>query len=485
MECSLIYYKFYSKTLHVMTKPYSLLLPLVLLLTGCGIYGRYERPKAIKVDGIYRTENLDDTITPQEEGTLMQLSWQEVFIDPSLQTLIHAALERNVDLKTAQLNVEKAQAGLLTAGLSFAPNLGFAPQAQRSYAQGSGWTDQNAYSLPLTASWEIDLSGRLLNSYRQSVSQARMAEERVQLVRTNIISAVANLYYTLQMLDQQLAISLATRDLWAENVRVMRLLKETGNMTEAAVAQSEAQSAQINVTISGLEAQVRSTENALSLLLHQPAQAIERSADMLDYSHLDLNAGLPIQLLSARPDIRIAEENLAAAYYDTAQARSSFLPSVRLTANGSWTNSIGQVIVDPMKFVANIIGSLTQPIFNNGRNIAQLRAARATQEQAALSYQQSILAAGVEVSDALYQLQSQHAVLMSRDQQVESLERALQTTRALMNLSNVNYLEVISAQQQLLSAQLGRAADRLKLAQSVITLYKALGGGRVLDTQEK
>lgn len=445
---------------------------LLVSLSSCGIYGSYKRPEEVTVERLFRSPDSPTDTLASAEGSIAQISWRDFFTDPYLTDLIEQALERNIDIRVAQLGLEQSRAALLSAKLGFLPGISAAPSGQYTHN-----TEQWTYNLPITASWEVDLFGKIRNSYRQQYHRTKMVEAQAQLVQTNIIAAVANSYYTLLMLDRQLEIAEETIEMWQENLRVLRILKNTGNITEAAIAQAEAQTfALLDMQVDLLKQQ-RSVENALSVLIGVPPRQIERGRLTEQLPPEPLEVGLPVDLLSNRPDVRMAEERLAMAYYGANRARSDFLPSVKLTATGAWTNALGQVIVDPFTFVGNAVGSLFQPIFNNGRNVAQLRIAKAQQEQATVEFQKTLLNAGVEVSDQLYSYKSYTTKIVNRAQQIDSLLRAVEVTTQLMKLGTATYLEVLTAQQQLLSAQLGYAADTFGVVQSRINLYKALGGG--------
>ncbi|MDO5017273.1 MAG: efflux transporter outer membrane subunit [Porphyromonas sp.] len=441
-------------------------------LSSCGIYGSYQRPEEIKVERLFRSPDTPSDTLAVTEHNSADLTWQEFFTDPYLVGLIEQGLERNADLRVAQLGLEQSKAALMSAKLGFLPNISAAPFGQYTHN-----TEQWTYNLPITASWEIDLFGKLRNSHRQQYHQTKMVQAQVQLVQTNIIAAIANSYYTLLMLDQQLVISEETITTWQENLRILRILKETGNITEAAIAQAEAQTfALLDMKVDLLKQQ-RTVENALSALLQLPPGQIERGT-LTDQPFVEkVEVGLPVQLLAYRPDVRMAEERLAMAYYGANRARSDFLPSIKLTATGAWTNALGQVIVDPFTFIGNAVGTLFQPIFNNGRNVAQLRIAKAQQEQATIEFQQSLINAGVEVSNQLYSLKSYRTKIDNRTRQIETLTRAVEITSQLMTLGTATYLEVLTAQQQLLTAKLGYTTDLFGQIQSQINLYKALGGG--------
>ncbi len=462
--------------------PFALyLLPLALLLGGCGIYGSYRRPTQLALSDSVRgaTPAQSDTVT------MGRIPWRRFFGDPHLRALIDTALVRNTDLRTAELNVEKANAGLLMAGLSFAPNLGFAPSMNREHSSLSGWSKENAYTLPITSSWEIDLSGRLLNGYRGAEASKRQAEDYLELTRANIIAAVANTYYSLQMLDRQLFVAHDAKRVMDETAQTMEVLMQAGRLTGAAVAQARAQAKLTQVTINDLESQIAAAENSMRLLLMQPGLVIERGDGEYPVPLEDkLKVGIPLQLLSARPDVRAKEEALKAAFYGTQSARGNFLPTLTLTASGTWLNKLGQVVVSPMAFVTDLAAGLFQPVFQKGRNIAQLKIAKAAQEQALLDYEKTLLSASHEVSNYLAEYLALSHDKVLRLEEIELRKEAEAQTLELMKLSSINYLEVLTAQSQRLNAELGGVIGEFKRTQALINLWKALGGGWNDETSE-
>lgn len=282
------------------------------------------------------------------------------------------------------------------------------------------------------------------------------------------------------MLDRQLTISEETARNWEQSVATMRAMKAAALTNEAAVTQSEANYYQIKATLPDLRRQIREVENALSVALGQVPQTIVRSGwqessfDVPSY----ISAGVPLQLLSNRPDVKQAEMALATAYYSTNSARSAFYPQITIEGSAGWTNSAGAAILNPARFLATAIGSLVQPLFNKGTNIARLKIAKAQQEEALLNFQQSLLNAGSEVSDALYQFHSSGEKSEQRVHQIEALKQSVQYTQSLMRMGTSTYLEVLTAQQSLLTAQLTQVSDQFEQMQAVISLYQALGGGR-------
>lgn len=443
----------------------------VCSLSSCHIYKLYERPE-LPTDSLYRKPDIPQTDTLN----FGNLSWREVFTDPQLQGLIEKGLTNNTDLQIARLRIKEAEATLLSSKLAYLPGISLAPQGTVSSFNKQAATQ--SYQLPVTASWEIDIFGRLLNAKRKAKAALEQSEAYRQAVQTQLIASIANSYYTLLMLDKQLAISEVTAKNWKESVKTMREMKEAGMTNEAAVTQSEANYRSVKAGIPDLKRQIRETENALSIVLGDNPRHIDRSK--LENIPLPtcFSSGVPLQLLSNRPDVKQAEMALAMAYYGTNAARSAFYPGITINGTAGWTNNVGESILNPGKFLLSAIGSLVQPLFNKGKNIANLKIAKAQQEEALLSFKQSLLNAGAEVSDALYLFQSSGEKEQQRIIQVRALESSVASTNELFLLGTSTYLEVLTAQQNLFDTQLSQVNDRFEQLQAVINLYHALGGGR-------
>ena len=441
-----------------------------LLLSGCGIYTKYE-PVTSVPDQLYGGE-----VVAEDTASLGNMDWREFFTDPHLQSLIEQGLQNNTDYQSAELRVEEAQATLMSAKLAFLPAFALAPQGTVSSFDTHKATQ--AYSLPVTASWELDVFGRMRNAKKQSKALYAQSQDYRQAVRTQLIAGIANTYYTLLMLDEQLAISRQTEEAWKETVASTRALMNAGMANESAVSQMEATYYQVQGSGLDLQKQISQTENSLALLLAETPRHYERGSLQQQQFPADFSVGIPVQMLSGRPDVRSAERSLEAAFYGTNQARSAFYPSITLSGNAGWTNSAGSMILNPGKFLASAVGSLTQPLFNRGQVVAQYRIARARQEEAALGFQQSLLNAGSEVNDALTAYQTSQGKKLLLDKQVASLQTALKSTSLLMEHGNTTYLEVLTARQTLLSAQLSQTANHFTEIQSLINLFQALGGGQ-------
>lgn len=449
------------------------------LLSSCHIYKTYDRPEDIAVTGLYRdTASVNDTLVA-DTANFGNLPWREVFTDPQLQILIEKGLKSNSDIRIAAEKVKQAQAPLLTAKLAFAPSLTLSPQGTISSFDRNAAT--RTYSLPINAGWQIDLFGELLSLKRYAKASLYQTKAYEQAVHSQIIVNIANMYYTLLMLDRQLEISEKTADILKRNTETMEAMKEAAiyNTTAAGVEQSRAAYAQVEASLPNIRRSIRQTENALSVLLGEAPQSIERG--LLENQQLpsEFSTGIPLQLLSNRPDVKAAEMSLAAAFYNTNAARAAFYPQIKLSGSAGWTNSAGAAIINPAKFLASAVASLTQPLFQNGINIAKLRIAKAQQEEAKIQFQQTLLNAGSEVSNALYQYQTATEIAASRTMQVNSAKNAADYTKELFNLGTSSYLEVLSAEQSYLSAQLSEVSDTFDRMQAVISLYQALGGGRM------
>lgn len=394
-----------------------------------------------------------------------------------MQKLIEKGLQQNTDVQTAKLRVEEAKASLLSAKLAFLPSFALSPQGSLNTAESQV---SRTYTLPVTASWEIDIFGKLRNSKRQAKAAYAQSEDYKQAVYSSLVANIANTYYTLLMLDEQLEISRTTAETWKETIESTQALMEAGQADEAAVSQMKATYFEVENSVIDLEEQINQVENSLSLLLAETPHRIQRGKLSEQNFPQQLAVGIPLQMLSNRPDVRVAERELEQAFYVTNQANSAFYPSITLSGSAGWTNSIGGLITNPGKFVTSALASLTEPLFNRGTLIARRKIAKAQQEEALLAFRQKLLDAGSEVNDALVSYQTSKKKKENYEQQVASLETAFNSTSLLMEHGNTTYLEVLTARQTLLSAQLSQTANQFKEIQSMINLYQALGGGKEL-----
>lgn len=440
-------------------------------LGACSVYKSYERPDMPVVDSLYRQA----AATSADTTSIASLSWRELFTDPKLQALIETGLQNNTDLNIARLKVTEAEATLMTSRLAYLPSISFEPSGTLRSVDGNAMT--KSYDIAASVSWEVDIFGKLTNAKRGAKAALEQSEAYRQAVQTQLIATIANSYYSLLMLDAQLDISERTAANWGENVRAMKALKAAGDATELAVAQSEASKLSVDASIASLRQQIDQMENTLTALLGIAPQKIDRTTIGEQRFPTELAAGVPLQLLQRRPDVRQSEAALAQAFYATNAARAAFYPSITLSGSAGWTNAAGAAITNPGQWLFTAVGSLVQPLFNRGRNIANLRIAKAQQEEALLSFRQSLLDAGTDVNNALIQWQTARQRQQIDQQQILSLESTVRSSELLMQYSSQNYLEVLTARQTLLQAELTAVSDRFDEIQGVINLYHALGGG--------
>ncbi|TGX82871.1 efflux transporter outer membrane subunit [Palleniella muris] len=447
------------------------------VMSSCGLYNKYERPD-VNTQGLVRdTASISDTLAVSDTASFGNLPWRSVFTDPQLQTLIEYALEHNTNMLNAALNVKMVQAQLTAAKLAFVPSFTFSPQGTLS--SWDGHTPSKVYSLPVQASWSIDLFGNLLNAKRSAQMQLLATKDYQLVVKTGVISNVANMYYTLMMLDRQLEIVNNMADLTKETWRIMKLRKEMGPVNETAVQSAEANYYSVLSQAADLRRQIRETENSMSLLLGQPAQTIARGKLENQSLPSSFSTGVSISMLNNRPDVHYAEMTLASCFYDVQQARSKFYPNITISGSGAFTNNGTGGIVNPGKWLLSAVGSLTQPIFARGQLIAGLKVAKAQQEQAFNTWQQAVLSAGSEVSNALVLYNSSDEKSKLDGKRVEVLTKNVEMTKELFSSRpNTTYLEIITAESNLLNAQLAKVQDDFYKMQAVVNLYYALGGGR-------
>ena len=447
-----------------------------LVMTSCGLYNKYERPE-VNTKGLVRdTVSTTDTLAVSDTTSFGNLPWREVFTDSHLQSLIETALSNNTNLLNAALNVKMVEDQLMVAKLAFVPGFTFSPQG--TLASWDGGKTSKTYSLPVTASWSIDLFGNLLNQKRSAQMALLATRDYQQVVQTKVISNVANMYYTLLMLDKQLEVVNDMTKLTEETWKIMKIQKELGRVKETSVQSAEANYYSVQAQATDLKRQIRETENSLSLLLGQQAQSIQRGTFEGQSLPAEFSTGVSLQLLNNRPDVHYAEMSLAQCFYDVNTARSRFYPNITISGTGAYTNSGGGGITNPGKWLLSAVGSLTQPIFAHGQIVAGLKAAKSKQEQAFNTWQNAVLSAGSEVSNALVLYNCSDEKSKLEEKQVASLKKNVEYNKRLFNDGSATYLEVITAQQSLLNAELSKVADDFYKMQAVVNLYYALGGGR-------
>ncbi len=463
-----------------MTKNIFTIAVAALALSACGTMKNYERPTDIRTDGIYGDAQSGDSLG------LGDLPWRQVFTDPQLQPIIEKALAQNTNMLNADLQLQQVEASLKSAKLAFAPSIYFNPEGSISKiydsydrSRYSSVTSGNSktYSLPATLGWQSTNFLQLRNAKKDaqvSVAQTRNAKQAVQ---AQLVASVASLYYNLCSLDEQLTMMKATRENWSQYLDMERKLMAAGQANTAAVSSIEATYWSICASVVTLEENIKVMENSLSTLLGESSQSYARGSLDDFRAPTIMGTGLPISILDRRPDVRDAEYELASAFYDVNSAKAAFFPSITLSATGQYTNSVGSSIVNPGMFIGNALASLSQPIFANGKLRAQLKISKAAYEIAANNFQQTVIEAGNEVNTANVQLTSAETLKELYANQVKALEVSLDATQKLYAYGSTNYLNVITAQNSLISAQTSYIQNRMDAIDATISLYQALGGG--------
>lgn len=432
------------------------------MMSGCGLYRQYEREEMPFVDSLYRRMSV-----PTDSISSASVTWDQFFTDSLLQGWIQTGLDYNSDLAIARLKVKEAEAALLASRWTLLPGADFSMKGG----------PLGEFSSSVQASWQTDIFGSLRNSKRRAQAALEQSQAYRQAVQTQLVATIANSYYTLLMLDEQLNISIRTMKTWEESIRTLEALKRAGKTNEAAVLQSKANMLSVEANVLTLEKEILAVENSLCALLGLVPMPIERST--LDEQILPekLCSGVPLELLNKRPDIRQAEMALAQAFYNVNSAKASFYPNITLSGALGWTTGNGNIAVDPGSIISSLIAGLTQPVFGRGANKARLETAQSQLEQTAYTFRQSLLDAGVEVNNALTLWQTAQKRVELGKKQILNLQAAIWNTQLLMKHGNADYLEVLTAQKNLLQAELTEVADRYDEIISAVNLYQALGGG--------
>lgn len=451
-------------------------------LTMCGckgsqsLYSKYERPDSVLTDGIVRDPVNDQAkLASADTASFGNLPWREVFTDPQLQNIIQRTLDNNPNLLNAALNIDMAENQLKAAKLAFLPTVQFSPSGTLTHF-GTHAETNKIWSAPISASWTLDLFGKLRSQKREAQAALMQMEDYKVATQTSLICNVANMYYTLLMLDKEMEIIEDMKGLTKDTWDMMQLQMDYGGARATSVQSAEAGYYSVLAQGVSIQKSIRETENSLSLLMGEPAHSIARST--LDAQSLpeSFATGVSLQLLSNRADVHANEMALAQCFYGVQQARANFYPNITISGSGGFSNSNG--LVNPAKWLWSAVGSLVQPIFMNGQLTAGLRVAEDQYKQAYNTWQNSVLSAGSEVSNALVAYNSAKETGELEQKQIDLYKQTVEHTELLYRQSSSNYLEVITAQQNLLNAQINKVQDDFSKMQAVVNLYYALGGGR-------
>ncbi|MCG6189511.1 efflux transporter outer membrane subunit [Maribellus maritimus] len=446
---------------------------MTVLLWSCASTNQYQRSPEF-TEGLYGTAQTD-------KKNLSNEHWQDLFNDSILDSLISEGLKNNLDLQAAVQRIIAAESNFYQSKAALAPSL--SAQAGHTYVHNSestspnGPSHYNASQAAIQSSWEIDFWGKLSNAKKAAYASYLATDAAHKAVKTRLIANIASVYYNLLALDASLDITKATVKNSAEVVETMKALKESGDVTGAAVVQSEASRYAAEVTIPDIEQQIKENENTLCLLLGRTPGNVERGKLKTQKAHELLAIGVPADLLENRPDVMQAEYNVINAYHITNRAKAYFYPSVTLTASAGLESLKLGDLLNPSSFAANIVGGLVQPIFSQRANKTRLEVAKAQQQETLLNFQSTLLNAGAEVTDALSMYDASLQKIELRKKQLDALKKSVEYTKNLLVYGSATYTEVLNAQQSLLNAQLNNVNDHIQQLNSIVMLYRALGGG--------
>jgi outer membrane protein, multidrug efflux system len=452
---------------------------LISIMCSCKVTKPYKQPD-LNTIAPYRDQTATDTVT------IANLPLETIFTDTILRSLIKEGLSQNLNLKIAVQKIAEAQAafGQSKSAIlpSFSANAGVTHSKQSAasldFSPGVDIsTLTTTYQLGLSTSWEADIWGKLTSAKRAAYANLLQTDAAKRAIQTQLIADIANGYYNLLALDRTLEITSETLQNRIKDAETIKVLKEAAVVNGAAVVQSEANRYAAEVAIPDIKRIIRENENALDILLGRPAGPINRSKLSDQQPISDLQTGVSSQLLKNRPDMQQAVYAFRSSFENTNVARAYFYPSFTITASGGYSNlQLKDFFINSIFY--NIAAGLTQPIFNQGINKARLKTAQAQQQEAMYNYQQTFLTAGSEVSNALYSYQSAREKDDARAKQISALEKAVDYTKQLLRYSSAtNYTDVLTSEQNLLSAQLNGVNDRLQQLQAIVNLYRALGGG--------
>lgn len=464
-------------------KQYIIGLSMLGLMSSCGILQKYEAPQLsqVQMQQLYRDQTNADSFD------IKGIHWKVMFNDPQLQVLIEAGLLHNINLQNAILQIAQAEASFKQSKLLLLPNLNFNPQIAHNKSSQAALNfppnvnirlKTTTVQLGFSSNWELDVWGKLASARRAALANFWQASATKNAVQTSLIATIANQYYSLIALDKQLAITKETIAIREKTMATMKALKDAAIVNGAAVVQSEANYHAAKVSLPDIEQAIREIENALCLLLGKTPQQIQRNSAANTFPFPQISTGVPVQLLTNRPDVIAAENEFKKAFENTNVAKAQFYPSFTITSANAGISALTTKNLFSESIFYNFIGGLTTPIFNKGAIRTNHKIALAQQQQAWNNFERTVLVAGQEVSNALYAFDAGKLKMQSRLLQITALEKAVYFNMQLLEYSSsTNYTDVLTSEQSLLSAKLNLINDQLQQNKAIIELYRALGGG--------
>ena len=451
------------------------------VLTSCMTREKYERPKEVVNENLFRTDLL-----PKDSSSLGTVSWKEIFTDPVLQKHISTALENNLDVRVALQNIAAADSYLKQSKAAYLPTLSAGPNytfqtqslnSQTGQLLNNGRSYRNQFDVSANIGWEADIWGKLRSQEKAEFANYLGTVSAHQAVKSDLVASVASAYYQLLILDDQKRIINETINLRNKNLETTKALKDAGTLTEVAVQQSEALVFNAQSLLINIDVQISLLENTISLLMGASSHEIARSTIDAQKMPINLALGYPANLLENRPDVKAAEYRLINAFELTNAAKANFYPTLRLTGSGGISSGDIDQLFSASSLFANVVAGLAQPILNKRQIKTQYEVSLAQKEIAYLNFRKSVLTAGKEVSDALKVYESQDGFINLKKKEMNAYKNSVNYSQELVNYGLANYLEVINASVNQLNAELNISNAEYSKLDAGIELYRALGGG--------
>jgi NodT family efflux transporter outer membrane factor (OMF) lipoprotein len=456
----------------------TLLSLVAILIQSCFVAKDYKRPE-LKTEDLYR-----NAVVSTDTVSFANITWDKIFTDPILQGYIRKGLENNLDIKIAIQNLVAAEATMKQGKSGYFPTLSVGTdwthnKISKNSQSGSFLSNLNTdqYQLTGSLSWEADIWGKIRSNKRATNATFLQTTAANQAIKTQLIASIATSYYQLMAIDAQIQVAEATLINRDKSIETILQLKKAGNVTEVGVKQTEAQKYATELIIADLKNSTLLLENTLSILLGETSQKRERSSFESQKIQPQITLGIPANLLRNRPDVIAAEYNLISNFEMTNVAKSGFYPSLKITATGGLQSIDLKEWFSANSIFSNIVTGLTQPIFNQRQLKTKYEIAKANQEKAYIQFEQSLLNAGKEVSDALAQYDNETHKITIREKQVDALKKASNFSDELLTYGLANYLEVLTSKNDALNAELNLVDNKFQQYKAIIQLYKALGGG--------
>ncbi|MEH6682756.1 MAG: TolC family protein [Sediminicola sp.] len=447
-------------------------------LQSCFVAKTYDRPD-LEMESLFRTDNI-----AQDSVSFASVSYKDLFTDPYLNGYIQKGLENNLDIRVALQNIAAAEAYVRQGKAGYLPTLDVSGTFNRTARNSENGQFGNLFAQPFeqyelsgTLAWEADVWGKIRSGKRANDAAYLQTVAAHRAVKTNLVAQIASNYYMLLALDQQLKVTEETIGTRSKSLETIEALKEAGRENQVGVDRIAAQLYNAQSLQLDIKNNIFKTENTLSILLGEQPQSYERGSLEEQELNREMKIGVPTLLLRNRPDVIQAEYGLINSFELANVAKSNFYPSITLSATAGFQSLELDNWIDSSSIFANLMAGLTQPLLNGRRIRTAYEVAKAQQEESLLLFKKTLLTAGKEVSEALndYSISMEKEVFIQ--QEAEALRRAESNSQELLNNGFATYLDLLTARENALNAELSLIDNRLDQLSATIELYRALGGG--------